>query len=129
MLRPIDDYFLQKTEPTKSCLQFLRTFILNLDPAITEEWKYGMPFYCCNGKMFCYLWTHKKHLQPYIGIVEGKLINDPDLIIEKRSRMKILLIDPDTDLPIDKLHRIVNEALRLCKLKQQMAKSTLPTER
>ena len=127
MLRPIDNYFLQKTEPTKSCLQFLRTFILNIDAAITEEWKYGMPFYCYHGKMFCYLWTHKKHLLPYIGIVEGKLINDPDLIIEKRSRMKILLIDPGTDLPIEKLRQIVNEALKLCKLKQEATKSISPT--
>ena len=128
-MRPIDNYFLQHGEPVKSCLQYLREYILKQDELITEEWKYGMPFYCYNGKMFCYLWTYKKYLQPYIGIVEGKLINDPDLIIEKRSRMKILLIDPDTDLPVEKLHRIVNEALRLCILKQKTAKSTLRTER
>jgi hypothetical protein len=61
MLRPIDNYFLQHEEPTKSCLQFLREHILQLDKNITETWKYGAPFYNIHGKRFCYLWTHKKY--------------------------------------------------------------------
>jgi hypothetical protein len=115
MLRPIDNYFLQKEEPVKSCLQFLRSFILNFDPEITEEWKYGMPFYFYRKKRFCYLWTHKKFLQPYIGIVDGKHIDHPDLISEKRARMKILLIDPARDLPIKKIRSILTEVLAIYK--------------
>jgi len=115
MLRPIDNYFSQQDDPIKSCLQFLREFILKQDQHITEEWKYGMPFYCYKGKMFCYLWTHKKYLQPYIGIVEGRLMDNLELIIEKRSRMKIFLIDPTMDLPVAKIKAILNEALRLTK--------------
>jgi hypothetical protein len=65
--------------------------------------------------MFCYLWTHKKFLQPYIGIVEGKKIIHPDLITEKRARMKILLIDPDQDLPVKKMSRILTEVLAMYK--------------
>lgn len=94
MLRPIDNYFLQQDEPVRSCLQFLREFILKQDSCITESWKHRMPFFCYGKKMFCYLWIHKNYLQPYIGIVEGKLINHPDLITEKRARMKILLLNP-----------------------------------
>jgi hypothetical protein len=55
MLRPIDDWYLQKGEPIKCCFQFVRDFILKQDSRITDAWKYGMPFFCCNGKMFCYL--------------------------------------------------------------------------
>ena len=113
MLRPIDTWFLNKEEPTKSCLQFLRTHILQIDPRITEAWKYGMPFYCIDGKMACYLWVHKKLLQPYLGIVEGKKIDHPDLIIEKRARMKILLLDPNKDIPVKKLNGILKEVLKL----------------
>jgi hypothetical protein len=40
--------------------------------------------------MFCYLWVHKKYQRPDIGIVEGNRINHPDLLVEKRARMKIL---------------------------------------
>lgn len=115
MLRPIDNYFLQKEEPVKSCLQFLREHILKQDDNITEAWKYSMPFYFYKGKRFCYLWTHKKFHQPYIGFVDGKSINHPDLISEKRARMKILLIDPEKDIPVKKLNGILKEVLALYK--------------
>jgi hypothetical protein len=114
-LRPIDNWFLQKEEPVKSCLQFLRNHILQQNTGITEAWKYGMPVFCYKGRMFCYLWVHKKYHQPYIGIVEGKKINHPDLITEKRARMKILLLDPAKDIPIRKINAIMKETLALYK--------------
>jgi hypothetical protein len=113
MLRPLDEYFLKKDEPVKSCLQFLRENILEQDKNITEAWKYGMPFYCYNGKMFCYLWVHKKYGQPYLGIVEGNKIKHPDLLTEKRTRMKILLIDANKNIPIKKINAILKEVLSL----------------
>jgi hypothetical protein len=115
MLSPIDNYFLKQNEPVKSCLQFLRELILKKDKNITETWKYGMPFYCYNGKMFCYLWVNKKNGKPYLGIVEGKKINHPDLLIEKRERMKILFIDADKDIPVKKINFILKEMLALYK--------------
>jgi hypothetical protein len=110
MLRDIDNYYLQKEEPVKSCLLFLREHILHLDNNITEAWKYRMPFFCYNGKMFCYLWVHKNGL-PYIGIVEGKRMDHPELIIEKRARMKIMFVDPAADLPIDTINSILKTAI------------------
>jgi hypothetical protein len=115
ILREIDKYFMEKDEPVKSCLLFLREFILKQDSSITEAWKYRMPFYCYNGKMFCYLWVHKKLGKPYLGIVEGGKIKHPDLIIEKRSRMKILLIDPEKDLPVRKISTVMKSVLKLYK--------------
>ncbi len=112
MLRPIDHYFLRQEEPVKSCLLFLRQYILSRDKHITEAWKYGMPFYCYKGKMFCYLWVHKKYLQPYIGFVEGKLLNDTVLLTEKRARMKILLLNPAADIPVAHINRLLNVLLR-----------------
>ena len=110
-MREIDNYYLQKEEPVKSCLLFLREHILSFDPDITEAWKYRMPFFCYKGKMFCYLWTHKKNGLPYIGIVEGKKIDHPALIMEDRARMKIMLIDPTIDLPIETIDAILSIAL------------------
>jgi Domain of unknown function (DU1801) len=115
MLSPINNYFQKQDEPNKSCLQFLREHILNTDINITESWKYGMPFYCYDGKMFCYLWVHKKFGQPYLGIVEGNKINHSELLKEKRSRMKILLIDPNKNIPVKKINRILKEVLKLYK--------------
>jgi len=109
MLRAIDNYFLEKEEPIKSYLQALRKIILAHDINLTEAWKYSMPFYCYKGKMFCYLWTHKKFKQPYIGFVEGNKINHPLLIQEKRSRMKIMLLDPAKDIPIKTIRTILQD--------------------
>jgi hypothetical protein len=115
MLRPIDQYFLQKDEPVKSCLAALRALILVQDPGITEEWKYGMPFYCFKGKMFCYLWVHKTQHFPYIGIVDGNKLDHPDLLQEKRARMKILPVEPEKDIPVRKIRLILKQALALRK--------------
>jgi hypothetical protein len=114
-MKELNDFYLRQPEPVKSCLLALREIILSRDSAVTNAWKYGMPFFCYKGKMFCYLWVHKKYKQPYIGIVEGKRINHPKLIIEKRSRMKIMLFDPGKDLPIRTIKSILKEALNLYK--------------
>jgi hypothetical protein len=63
----LENYYEKLEEPAKSCLLALRTIILNQDKDVSAAWKYGMPFFCYKGKMFCYLWVHKKHRQPYIG--------------------------------------------------------------
>lgn len=115
MLKPIDNYFIRQAEPVKATLLFLRAFILQQNKNITEAWKYGMPFYCYKGKMFCYLWTHKKYHQPYIGIVEGARIQHPALISEQRARMKILLINPAADIPVEEIKNILQSAIALYK--------------
>ncbi len=111
MLSPADNYFLQKEEPLRSCLQALRSHILRYDAHIAEVWRYGMPFYCYKGRRFCYLWVHKKTKQPYIGIVDGKKINHPDLLAEKRVKMKILLIDSRKNIPVRKINAILKDLL------------------
>lgn len=114
-MKEIDNFYLQKEEPIKGCLLALREIILSQDKDVTAAWKYGMPFFCYKGKMFCYLWVHKKHRQPYIGIVEGKRFDHPDLIIEKRSRMKIMLFNPNKDLPLKTIEMILQAAINLYK--------------
>jgi hypothetical protein len=114
-MRPIDNWFLNREEPVKSCLQFLRDHILALNDHITERWEYGMPFYYYRGNRFCYLWVHKKLLKPYLGIVDGKLIDHPELLQEKRARMKIFLIDPDKDIPVRKINEILKQVIALYK--------------
>lgn len=115
MLRPIDNYFAQQTEPVKSCLLAMRQLLLNYDDNLTEDWKYGMPFYCYRGKMMCYLWVHKKLHKPYLGIVAGSVVNDQELLQEKRARMKILLVDPDKDIPVKKIKAILKELVAFYK--------------
>jgi len=112
-MREIDRFYLQQEEPVKSCLLFLRSFILAHDKNITEAWKYRMPFFCYKGKMFCYLWINRNTREPYIGIVEGRKIQHPLLIIEKRSRMKIMKLDAKEDIPVDTISEILKMAIEL----------------
>lgn len=112
MLNPIDNYFEQKNEPIKSCLQYLRLFLTGYE-GVTEHWKYGMPFYYHKGKMFCYIWIHKKMHQPYIGLVDGNKIDHEDLLQEKRARMKILLINHLEDIPERKIISVLKQAFAL----------------
>lgn len=108
-----NNFYLQQPEPNRSCLLALRNIIVKQHPGITPVWKYAMPFFYYNDKMFCYLWVHKKYKQPYIGIVEGNKLNHPELIMEKRARMKIMLVNPDADLPVDTITHILQQALAL----------------
>ena len=114
-MKELDNFYLQQDEPIKGCLLALKQIILSQDKEISNTWKYGMPFFCYKGKMFCYLWYHKKYKQPYIGIVEGNRFDDPFLIQEKRSRMKIMLLDPNEDLPKETIDSVLQKALKFYK--------------
>jgi hypothetical protein len=118
MTKELDNFYLNQDEPNQSCLLALREIILSQDTNITNTLKYGMPFFSYKGKMFCYLWIQKKTNLPYIGIVEGKHFDEPFLIQENRSRMKIMLIDPLNDLPMAQITFILQKALQLYKTGQ-----------
>lgn len=113
MISDLDNFYLQHGAEVNACLLALRKVILDQDNHVTAEWKYRMPFFCYKGKMFCYLWVDKISHKPYIGFVEGKLLNHPDLILGERARMKILFVEPDKDLPIDVLNELLQQALDL----------------
>jgi hypothetical protein len=71
------------------------------------------PAFCYKHKMFCFLWTDKKTLEPYILFVEGKFLEHPQLEKGSRSRMKIFRIKAHEDIPIDTLKPLLDEALNL----------------
>jgi hypothetical protein len=108
-MKGTDVYYEQKEEPSRSCLLALRDIILNHDSDITETRKYGMPCFCVAHKAICYLWTDKESDHPYILFVDGINIDHPRLEKGDRARMKILRIDPLSDLEI----KIITEILTL----------------
>ena len=74
-----------------------------------------MPFFSFKGKMFCYLWIDKKHSQPYIGFVEGQLLDHPELLQDNRKRMKILMLDVNKDIPVKKIKVILRQLIEFYK--------------
>lgn len=114
-MKQLDDFYLKQEEPLKGTFLALKDIILKQDKDITHVLKYGMPFFCYKGKMFCYLWIHKKLKQPYIGIVEGKHFEESFLIQEKRSRMKIMMFNSEEDLPLEQIGLVIQKAINLYK--------------
>jgi len=113
MLSQINQYYENLEEPTKSCLLALRHIVLNFDERMSECWKYKMPFYCLNGKMFCYFWKDKKTQQPYMGIVKGQYLNHPELELGNRKKMKVLPLNPSADLPLELIESVLKDAVDL----------------
>lgn len=114
-MKELDDFYSSIEEPQKEILLALRNIILKQNENITHVLKYGMPFFCYKGKMFCYLWIHKKLKKPYIGIVEGKHFDESFLIQESRSRMKIMMLNAEEDLPLEEIELVIQKALNLYK--------------
>jgi len=116
MVEQLHNYYLNKTEPNKSCLLALRSIILEQDSNVSETQKWGMPCFCYKNKMFCYLWVDKKTDEPYILMVEGKYFDHPKLEEGDRKRMKIFRVNPNKDLPLKTIKNILQKALDLYKL-------------
>lgn len=112
-MKELDNFYLSLQEPDRSVFIALRQLILSLDSNLTPEWKYKLPFFYYKGKMFCYLWVHKKFKQPYIGIMDGHQLDYPELLQAVRKRVKILLVDPSKDIDVNKIKVILKEALKL----------------
>ncbi|AJW65126.1 hypothetical protein VO54_03700 [Elizabethkingia miricola] len=112
-MEQLQNYYINKVEPNKSCLLALRDIILKQHPDITETRKWGMPCFCYKKKVFCYLWTDKKTDKPYILMVEGKYLSHPELEEGNRTKMKIFSVNPNQDLPIGTIEIILQTALDL----------------
>jgi len=108
-----NSFYHQQPEPNQSCFLALHDIILGMDEQVTATVKYGMPCFCYRNKMFCYLWVDKHTQEPYILMVEGKLLNHPQLEAGTRARMKILRINPNEDLPLELIQEILTAALEL----------------
>ena len=117
MIKSVDEFYLNQSEPNRSCLLHLRKIILAYDELLREETKYGMPCFCFNDKPVCYLWIDKNTTEPYILWVDGNQITHPKLEVGSRKRMKILRINPALDIPRKTICKILSTALNLKRVK------------
>lgn len=112
----LSDFYLIQPKPVGSCLLALRNIILKQDSQhIRETKKYEMPCFSYQNKVFCYLWKDKKTDEPYLLLVEGKLLDHPDLEEGTRKKMKILRINPTEDIPLKTIEEIIGQALNILK--------------
>ncbi|HIP48318.1 MAG TPA: DUF1801 domain-containing protein [Lutibacter sp.] len=112
MLREIDNFYLEQTEPNRSFMLGIRGFILNYHKEITEEWKWKLPFFYYKGKPFCYVWKVQKTQQAYLCIVRSDLFEHPQLIQGNRKKMKALYFDVTKDIPINLIDEVLQLAMK-----------------
>jgi len=103
-----DAFYLSKSEPNRSCLLALQNILLQAHPNIIESTKYGMPCFCYKKRPVCYLWVDKKTDIPYILWVDGQQLHQPELESGDRSKMKILRIDPSSDIPVFLINELIS---------------------
>lgn len=113
MLNTVYSFYFKQTEPNKSCLLALRSFILQQDTQITESLKWGTPCFSYRNRMFCFLALTKMPQLPYLLIVEGHRIEHPLLEVGTRKRMKSLTFNPTKDLPLTQVQEILTTTLSL----------------
>lgn len=113
MLREIDNFYLTKEEPVKGCLLALRDIVLNYNSMLEPAWKYRLPCFMYGNHIFCYLWVDKKTQQPYIAIGKGRYIEHPELIQGNRTFVKLLMVDPQKDIPVETIYTIFDMAMKL----------------
>ncbi len=116
MLNKVEAYYLKLQEPHRGCLLALRHVIKSFDELnITEEWKYGLPSFYYKKKPFCYFWKDPKTQVPYIGISKGYLIEHPFLIKGNRTRIKIIPVALEEDIPVKIIYEIFELTLKFYK--------------
>ncbi len=112
-MKALDDFYESQEEPIKGCLLALRSVILAYHSALEPRWYYRLPCFMYQNQIFCYLWVDKQKQWPYIAIGKGVKIEHPDLIQGNRTFTKLLMIDPNKDIPVEKIHGIFNMAMEL----------------
>ncbi len=113
MQEPIDIFFEKLDEPYRSCLLFLRQFILDYSSDITESRKFNTPFYYFKKKWLGFISYDPKTKIIYIAFANGYLMKHPKLLSEGRKKQKIFYIDPAKDVDVKSLKAILKEACQL----------------
>lgn len=107
MEQSLDHFLIKIPEPQQSCLLFLRQYFIE-EMSLEENWKFNTPFYYYKGKWFCYLsYSAKRKHEIYIGFVRGYLINLPNLVSEGRKQIKVFRINPEKDIDVKVLKKII----------------------
>lgn len=109
----IDDFFEKLEEPNKSVFLFLKDFIMQYQSDMELHLKWGLPYIYHQKKPLCYIWKDKKSNEPYLSFARGSKMNHPLLIQGNRKLFKILPINPNKDIDVDLISKILDEALKL----------------
>ena len=107
-MNPAEDYILSKPEPWRTMLIELQAVIKQTVPNVDEQFKWSLPFYTLNGKMFCFLNFRKQFID--IGFPWGVRIQiHQEYLVagEKRKNLRSLRYHTPDEIDIKVLQDIL----------------------
>lgn len=106
-----DNFFLSLDEPDKSCLLYLRDYIINFSDHITESWKNNTPFFYYNKKWMGFISYDRKTRIIYVSFTDGWQMSHKKLVSEGRKKAKIFHVKAERDIDIKSLGEIMRKAI------------------
>lgn len=114
IMNPAENYILSKPEPWRSMLIELQAIIKHTIPEVEEAYKWHLPFYTLNDKMFCFLNFRKSYVD--VGFPWGvRLEKYAEYMVagEKRKNLRSLRYHSPEAIDIALFQEILLEAARL----------------
>ncbi|NML38907.1 hypothetical protein HHL17_17000 [Chitinophaga sp. G-6-1-13] len=100
----IDAYILKSAGFAQPILEHMRALVHKACPEVEETIKWGMPYFTCEGQLFCCFAAFKAHCSFIFW--KGALMDDPDNIFQQRGENgmgQLGKIASLKDLPSDKI--------------------------
>ena len=115
-MNPAETYILSQPEPFKSILLELQVIIDNTAPEADLLYKWHLPFYYLNGKMFCFLNFRKRFVE--LSFPKGFLLQDSERKLiagEGRKNLRSLRYDKVEDIDAEVLIEFLKQLKVLIK--------------
>ncbi|MFJ7971960.1 DUF1801 domain-containing protein [Psychrobacillus sp. NPDC096389] len=110
-IEEVDQYISNLPDDIQHITAELRNIILNSSSKLTEEYKWSMPNYSCNG-LVCYLQASKKHVN--LGFQRGNELLDKNKLLQGMGKtMRHIRIKKMEDIQSDAFTSLIIEALAL----------------
>jgi len=89
-MKQIDEYLKSLPEWKRKNLELFRKLVHELEPSVIEDWKWSVPVFMINGKMYFAMSAFKEHTK-YNFMINGALIKDSKMLFNngfdsKKSR-------------------------------------------
>ncbi len=115
-MKPAEAYILSKPEPFRSILLELLVIVEHAAPEAELLYKWNLPFYYLNGKMFCFFNFRKRFVD--LSFVFGTDLNDPDQHLiagEERKRLRSLRYNRVEDIDAEVIISFLEQLRLICK--------------
>jgi hypothetical protein len=109
-MKPALEYIDALPEPYRSIALELQLIIESQFKDVKLYFKWKLPFYYKDGKMFCFLNFRKNYID--LGIPDGILLNDPNKMLiagEKRKKLRSLRFYLPEDIDAIQIHFYLNQ--------------------